>query len=93
MISIKSPPVKMVDKINSEKIDWDYLSMNPKPIRLLEKNFDKINWCFLSINHRALNLSEGNLDKIEWYYLSKMNIREIFFHESECYSFIRIKFG
>jgi hypothetical protein len=54
-----------------DKIDWDYLSLNPNAIHLLEKNMDKICWLNLSQNPNALHLLEQNMDKIFWHYLSK----------------------
>ena len=58
--------------IIDERIDWDYLSMNPNTdaFRLLEQNPDKINWNLLSSNPNAIKLLEQNPDKIDWTYLS-----------------------
>lgn len=60
MISIESPPLKLVDWINPEKIDWDYLSMNPHALNLLEQNPHKIEWYYLSKNEheREIQLLE-----------------------------------
>ena len=68
MISIESPPLKLVDWINLEKINWYYLSKNEheKAIHLLEQNPMKINWMMLSRNSNAVHLFEQNLDKIDW---------------------------
>ena len=54
---------KLRSWINIKKIDWDYLSSNPKAIFLLEQNPDKINWMRLSSNPNAIHLLEKNYDK------------------------------
>ena len=43
------------------KIDWDWLSLNPAAIYLLEKHIDKIFWYFLSHNPAAIHLIEKNI--------------------------------
>ena len=35
---------------NQEKIDWDFLAINPNAIELLKENQDKINWKYLMEN-------------------------------------------
>ena len=54
-----------------DKIDWQWLSLNPNAIHLLEQNIDKVNWCELSRNPNAIHLLEQNLDKVDWDYLSQ----------------------
>ena len=61
---------KLLDWIDINKINWDYLSENPNSINLLEKNIDKINWIHLSSNPNAIHLLEKNIDKIDWSWLS-----------------------
>ena len=39
-----------------EKINWEYLSLNPNAIELLEKNLDKVDWEHLSLNPNAIHL-------------------------------------
>jgi len=52
---------KLVDWIDILKIDyWDFLSMNPRAIKFLEKNFKKINWRYLSTNKNAIELLYKN---------------------------------
>ena len=46
----------MVKFKNLDKIDWKWLSYNPKAIPLLEKNLDKIDWDMLSSNPNAIPL-------------------------------------
>ena len=63
---------KVID--NKNKINWDYLSINPHPeaIELLRNNIDKINWNNISLNqsYLAMNIIKDNLNKINWYFLS-----------------------
>ena len=60
---------KLLEWINPDKIDWRWLSHQPKAIRLLEANPEKINWDQLSRNPSAIHLLEANQDKIHWYRL------------------------
>src|SRR5438105_15437626 len=46
--------------VNLDRIDWSWLSKNPKAIELLTQNPDKINWYYLSVNHEAIHLLEAN---------------------------------
>ena len=55
---------------NIDYLNWDYLSLNPNAIHLLEKYPDKINWYNLSLNPNAIHLLEKNQDKIDWEFLS-----------------------
>ncbi len=61
---------KLLDWIPLEKLNWSYLSSNPKAIHLLEQNPDKISWFHLSINPEAIHLLEQNPDKIMWSWLT-----------------------
>ena len=67
-------PMRLLEWIGHDKINWYGLSRNPSPraLQLLEDNPDKINWFQLSENQseRALQLLEDNPDKINWYNLS-----------------------
>ena len=63
--------MKLRDWINLDKIDWDWLSLNPNAMHLLEQNQDKINWYYLSKNPNAVHLLEQNPDKINWGWLSE----------------------
>ena len=56
--------------VDPDKVNWDYLSGNPKAIELLEANPDKINWDYLSRNPEAIKLLEANPDKNNWDWLS-----------------------
>ena len=62
---------KLLDWINIDELDWDWLSINPNAIHLLEKNMDKINWEEISRNPNAIHLIEKNKDKIDWIILSR----------------------
>ena len=62
--------LKLLDWIDINKIDWDYLSENPNAIELLKENQDKINWINLSKNPNAISLLKKNQDKIDWYLFS-----------------------
>jgi hypothetical protein len=70
----------------SNKVNWEYLSMNPNAIELLRANPNKIDWRALSMNPNAIDLlreriayentleqEEYNrlLNRINWMYLSK----------------------
>ena len=59
--------MELLDWIDIEKLDWNYLSSDPNAIELLEANPDKINWYYLSSNPNAIELLEANLDKIFWF--------------------------
>jgi hypothetical protein len=41
---------------NPDKIDWDFLSLNPSAISLLEKNIDKVNLLALCRNTNGMDL-------------------------------------
>lgn len=68
-----------------DKLNWNYLSKNPKAIDLLEKQIEierhlskeeydrlpyKINWPSLCSNPNAIDLLDANQDKIDWSVLS-----------------------
>lgn len=65
-MSTNTPIWKLKSWINFDYLDWDYLSLNPRAIKLLEKNSDKINWGYLSYNEGAIELLKKNPDKINW---------------------------
>ena len=62
--------MKFLHWILEDKIDWNYLCLNPNAIYLLEQNLDKINWVYLLGNPNTIHLLEQNLDKINWLWLS-----------------------
>ena len=66
MLAIDRTPYKLLDWIDPDKLELDYLSKNPRAISFLEKNQDKISWDNLSGNPEAILLLEENLDKINW---------------------------
>jgi hypothetical protein len=41
---------ELFEWVDNKKIYWNYLSLNPAAIHLLEKNKDKIDWYILSLN-------------------------------------------
>ncbi len=55
---------------NQNKINWEYLSLNPNAIKLLKENQDKIDWDWLSENPNAIELLKENKNKINWNCLS-----------------------
>jgi len=60
---------KLLDWIDINKINWDFLSQNPNAIHLLEKNIDKIYWRWLSENPNAMHLLKNNICEIYWNHL------------------------
>jgi len=62
--------LKLLDWIPLEKLDFEYLSLNPNAIFILEKNINKINWYLLSKNPNAIDLLNHHINKIDWYSLS-----------------------
>ena len=45
---------KLRDWIDIDKLNWNYLSINPNAIQLLKENQDKIHWNNLSKNINAI---------------------------------------
>jgi hypothetical protein len=54
---------KLLDWIDINKLNWDFLSTNPNAIDLLEKNIDKINWSNISLNINAIYLLNQKKNK------------------------------
>ena len=63
-------PMRLIDWVDKNKIDWSYLSLNENAIQLLRENPDKICWLYLSRNSNAIELLKENPDKINWSALS-----------------------
>ena len=68
-------PMCLLDWINSDKIDWQWMSSVPSEnaMQLVETNLDRINlycWKELSENPSAIHLLKKNQDKINWVGLS-----------------------
>ena len=63
--------LKLRDWIDVDELVWEFLSLNPNAIHLLEKNLDQIYWEQLSENPNAIDLLERNFDKIDWVGVSK----------------------
>jgi hypothetical protein len=65
------PLYKLLDWIDTNKLDWVNLSKNSNPnvISFLEKNPHKIDWKCLCENLNAIPLLEANQDKIDWNWL------------------------
>ena len=55
-----APYYELLEWIDINKLQWDYLSFNPNAIYLLEKHPEKINWYLLSCNPNAIYLLEKN---------------------------------
>ena len=49
------PKMKLLEWIDTDKLDWEYLSSNPNAMHLLEANLDKNNWMNLSKNPNAIH--------------------------------------
>ena len=64
------PPMKLLDWVDLEKINWTLLSRNPSAIELFRENPEKINWSYLSSNPTAIELLRANTEKIIWSCLS-----------------------
>lgn len=62
--------IRILEKKNPKKINWDILSINPSAIAFLEKHLDKVNWDKLSSNPSAIHLLEKHPEKINWNWLS-----------------------
>jgi len=60
----------LLDWIDIDKINWNYLCENINAIDLLRDNQDKINWNYLCLNINGIELLKDNQDKIDWYLLS-----------------------
>jgi len=56
--------------LDSEELNWTYLSRNPNATHILEKYLHKVNWYILSHNRKAIRILEKNLDKVHWRGLS-----------------------
>ncbi len=64
------PVYKILDWIDTDKLNMEYVSFNPKSAWFLENNPDKINWKSASGNTAASHLLENNVDKIDWNIMS-----------------------
>ncbi len=64
------PPMKLLDWIDIDRLNWSILSAKPNAIDLLKNNMDKIDWSRLSANENAIDLLKNNMDKIDWQRLS-----------------------
>jgi hypothetical protein len=49
-----------------EEINWNYLSLNPYAIKILEKYPQYINWFHLSRNKNAIHILKNNISKISF---------------------------
>jgi hypothetical protein len=49
---------KLLDWVDIKNIFWNFISLNPNAIYLLENNIDKINWNNLSLNPNAIHILE-----------------------------------
>jgi hypothetical protein len=64
------PPMKLLDWIDINRLDWNGLSSNINAIDLLKENTEHLDWYFLSKNPAAIELLLANQDKIDWKMLS-----------------------
>ena len=58
--------MKLRDWIDINKLNWDYLCLNPNAIKLLKENQDKINWLYLSLNPKSLDFLKEYLNNFYW---------------------------
>ena len=58
--------LKILDWIDINKLNWDYLSKNSNAIKLLKENKNKINWNYLSSNPNATELLQSSHNTIDW---------------------------
>ena len=63
-------PMRLLNWIDKDKLDWLNLSANPCAMDLLTANPDKIDWTYLTSNPNAIDLLTANQDKIHWQQLS-----------------------
>ncbi len=62
-----------LDESNEDRINWGFLSNNPKAIKLLKENPENIDWSWLSSNtsKKAIQLLRENPENIDWYWASQ----------------------
>ena len=65
-MSLNKPIYKFKKFIDTNNINWDYLSKNTNAIPILEKNLNKVDWSSLSKNPNAIPILEKNLNKVDW---------------------------
>jgi len=65
--------MKLRDWVDKDKLNWNFLSLNPNAIELLKENPDKINWYRLCLNENpnVIKILKENKDKIDWCCLSE----------------------
>jgi hypothetical protein len=78
LLCLNKNAISIIEKIIEEKdidieknklfqdINWNYLSLNPNAIPILEKYPQNINWYYLSRNKNAIELLKNNLSKISF---------------------------
>ena len=59
-------PMCLLNWIDKDKLDWNWISSNVNAIELLKKNPEKINCYQLSRNFNAIKLLNKNPDNIYW---------------------------
>ena len=77
----------LLEWIDIDKIDWEWLSRNPEAIHMLEANPAKIDWTNLSRNPNAIAIQwlEATPDNINWTSLSLNPAMFKSYHETnEC---------
>ena len=68
-----SPQYKLLDWVDTDKLLWEFLAMNPNAISILEKNLNRlseIGWGLLASNPNAIHILEKNSNIINGTYLS-----------------------
>jgi hypothetical protein len=65
-------PLKLLDWIPKDKLNWYWICKNNKNMNYILQNYDKIDWKGLSGNTHptAIKLLENNQDKINWHGIS-----------------------
>ena len=62
-----TPIYKYQHLIDTNKLNWYYLSGNENAIPILEQNINKISWSWLSRNSNAIKILEKYPHKIGWF--------------------------
>ena len=68
-LHLYKPEYKLLDWIETDKLNWNNLSLNPNAIGYLKKVIpNKINWKLLCLNNSndAIELLRENPHKIDW---------------------------
>lgn len=66
--------IHLIERLDPEEIDWQYVSANPGAINILKANTKKIDWRWICKNPEAKELLANEfkkrIDKLDWRWLS-----------------------